>query len=120
MADLSHLWGNDLSWSSTGDLTVSDVPTLTQQRVLRRLLTSPGEYIWALDYGAGLSSFVGQPGAALAVRAAIRGQLSKEPAVAQSPQPVIDLVPDATGSLYVHVRYADTTTGATSTVSFAP
>ncbi len=118
MPDLSHLWGNDLAWSPTGDLAAADTPAVTQQRVLRRLLTSPGEYIWALDYGAGLATFVGQPGAASAILAATRGQIFKEAAVAQTPAPVIDLAPSATGTLYVHIRYADAQTGATETVAF--
>ena len=119
MPDLSHLWGNDLSWSSTGDLATAEVPILTQQRVLRRLLTTPGEYIWSLDYGAGLAAFVGQPGAAIAIGAAIRGQIFKEASVAQSPAPVIDLAPDQAGNLYVNIRYADATTGTTETIAFA-
>ena len=117
MPDLSHLWGNDLAWSPTGDLATADIPTVTQQRVLRRLLTTPGDDIWALDYGAGLAAYVGQPGAASAILAAIRGQIFKEAAVAQSPAPVIDLVPDPSGAFYVHVRYADANTGATQTVA---
>ena len=118
MPDLVHFWGNDLSWSSTGDLAITNTPSLTQQRVLRRLLTAPGEYIWSLGYGAGLSAFVGQPGAAIAIAAAIRGQMFKEAAVAQSPAPVIDLVPDQMGSLYVSIRYADAIAGTTETIAF--
>lgn len=119
MPDLAHLWGNDLAWSPTGDLATSDIPALTEQRVLRRLLTTQAEYIWALDYGASLAAYVGQPGAALAIQAAIRGQMSKEAAVAQTPAPVIDLTPDPSGTLYVHIRYADAESGATKTISFA-
>lgn len=118
MPDISHLWGNDLAFSPTGDLAAADIPTLTQQRVLRRLLTNPGDYIWALDYGAGLANFVGQPGAAAAIRAAIRGQIFKEAAVAQTPEPVIDLQPDPSGSIYVHIRYADAATSITQTLAF--
>ena len=118
MPDLAHLWGNDLAWSPTGDLATADTPALTEQRVLRRLLTTQADYIWSLDYGANLASYVGQPGAALAIRAAIRGQMSKEAAVAQTPAPIIDLVPDPTGNLYVHIRYADAATGATGTIAF--
>ncbi len=118
MPDLSHLWGNDLALSPTGDLATLDAPGLTQQRVLRRLLTNPGDYIWSLDYGAGLASFVGQPGAATAIKAAIRGQIFKETAVAQTPEPVIELQPDPTGILYVLVRYADAQTGITQTLAF--
>jgi hypothetical protein len=71
-----------------------------------------------LDYGAGLASFVGQPGAASAIGAAIRGQIFKEAAVAQTPEPIIELQPDPSGSIYVHVRYADAATATTQTVAF--
>ncbi len=118
MPDLSHLWGNDLALSSAGDLAIVDIPVATQQRVLRRLLTNPGDYIWSLDYGAGLARFVGLPGAASAISAAIRGQIFNEAAVAQAPAPVIDLQPDQTGDIYVSVSYADASTGATQTLTF--
>jgi hypothetical protein len=118
MPDISHLWGNDIALSATGDIAMVDAPALTQQRVLRRLLTNPGDYIWALDYGAGLANYVGLPGAAAAISAAIRGQIFKEAAVAQTPEPVIDLQTDPTGSIYVHVRYADAATATTQTLSF--
>ncbi len=118
MSDLTHLWGNDLAWSATGDLATSDTPDLTEQRVLRRLLTTQIEYIWQLEYGASLASFVGQPGAALAIQAAIRGQLSKEAAVAKTPSPVIDIASDPSGSLYVNIRYADAASGATTIIAF--
>ena len=118
MPDLTHFWGNDLAWSATGDLATSDAPSLTEQRVLRRLLTTQGEYIWHLDYGASLPAFVGLPGATLAIRAAIRSQMSKEQAVSQTPAPVIDLTPDPVGNLYVNIRYADAVSGVTGTIAF--
>ena len=118
MADLAHLWGSDLSWSSTGDLAVADTPSVTQQRVLRRLLTVPGEYLWSLDYGAGLATFVGLPGTANAIVAAVRGQLFKEGAVAQTPAPVIALAPDQAGNIYVQVTYSDAQIGTNQTIAF--
>ena len=118
MPDLYHFWGSDLSVSPTGDIAAADVPVITQQRLLRRLLTNPGDYIWSLDYGAGLGNFVGVPGAAQAIQAAIHGQIFKEAAVAHTPEPTIDLQADPTGSLYVHIRYADAQTGATQTLTF--
>ncbi len=118
MPDIAHLWGNDLSLSPTGDLATADIPTVTQQRVLRRLLTNPGDDIWTLDYGAGLSRFIGAPGASGAVRAAIRGQIFKEAAVAQTPEPVINVTASPTGTFYVHIRYADAQSGVTQTLSF--
>ncbi len=118
MPDLSHLWGNDLTLSPTGDLATADTPNVTQQRVLRRLLTNPGDYIWSLDYGAGLANYVGTPGATSAISSAIRGQIFKESAVAQTPAPVIDLQPDQAGDLYVTISYADADTGITQTLAF--
>lgn len=118
MADLAHFWGSDLTWSPTGDLTVADVPTVTQQRVLRRLLTAPGDYLWSLDYGAGLATFVGLPGAANAIVSAIRGQVFKEAAVAQTPAPAITLNPDQAGNIYVQVTYSDALLGASQTIAF--
>ncbi len=120
MPDLSHLWGNDLTLSPTGDLAIADTPVVTQQRVLRRLLTNPGDYIWTLDYGAGLARFVGAAGAMPAISAAIRGQIFQEAAVAQTPAPVIGLQADQTGALYVSINYADATTGTTQTLTFTP
>ena len=118
MLDLLHLWGNDLALSPTGDLATANTPALTEQRVLRRLLTAQLDYIWQPGYGASLPSYVGQPGAALAIRAAIRSQLSKEATVAAIPAPTIDIAPDPSGNIYVSIRYADATSGATNTLSF--
>jgi phage baseplate assembly protein W len=118
MPDLSHVWSADLSVGATGDLALASGSELGQQRVLRRLLTNPGDYIWQLDYGAGLAQFIGQPIAAPAIRAVIRSQIFKEAAVAQSPEPVIDVQFDASGTLYVHIRYVDADTGATQVLNF--
>ena len=118
MADVAHFWGSDLSWSPTGDLAVAEIPTVTQQRVLRRLLTVPKDYIWSLGYGAGLTSFVGLPGAANAIVSAIRGQLFKEAAVAQTPAPAITLNPDQAGNIYVQVTYSDVLLGTSQTIAF--
>lgn len=118
MPDLAHLWGSDLSLSPTGDIATADTPLVTQQRVLRRLLTNPGDDIWSPEYGAGLSRFIGQPGSIPGIRAAIRGQIFKEAAVSHMPEPAIDVAATAAGRFYVHVRYADAATGGTQTLSF--
>ena len=57
MSDISHQWGSDLSIGPTGDFALVSGAILGQQRVLRRLLTNPGDYIWHPDYGAGLAEF---------------------------------------------------------------
>jgi hypothetical protein len=122
MPDLSHQWGSDLSLSPTGDLALADGTLLTRQRLLRRLLTNQGDYIWQRDYGAGLASFVGEPGQPASIAALMRGQVSKEPGVAQTPAPDIEVSPifgtGPTGGLSLSMRYADADTSATQALSF--
>jgi phage baseplate assembly protein W len=119
MADVAHQWGSDWVSGPTGDIALVADAVLGQQRVLRRLLTNPGDYIWQLDYGAGLARFIGQPANALQITAIIRSQIFKESAVARDPEPVISVQVDpAGGTVYVDVRYADTTTGETQVLSF--
>ncbi len=48
----------------------------------------------------------------------IRSQIFQEAAVARTPEPVIDVAGDGTGAVYVAIRYADVTTGATQTLTF--
>ncbi len=122
MTDVSHQWGSDLTISSSGDIGTVTGPLLGQQRVLRRLLTNPGDYIWQLDYGAGLARFIGQPINPLQIRAVIRSQIFKEPMVARQPEPVIDVqvAPGgASGTVYVYIRYVDAESSQTMVISFS-
>ena len=122
MPDISHQWGSDVSTGATGDLMTSDGSVLGQQRLLRRLLTNPGDYIWQLDYGAGLSRFIGMPGNKLQIQAVIRSQIFKEPIVARNPEPVIDVDLSSegmSGMAYVQIRYVDAPTGQTQILSFS-
>ena len=119
MPDVSHTYGADLMTGPTGDVAVADGTVLGQQRVLRRLLTNPGDYIWQLGYGAGLAQFVGQPARAAQIRALIRSQIFQESVVARTPEPVVDVSFDGQGALFVDIRYADVTTGQTQILAFS-
>lgn len=122
MTDLFHQWGSDLTLGPTGDLATVWSSLLGQQRVLRRLLTNPGDYVWQLDYGAGLGQFVGNPASPLHIRAVVRSQIFKEAAVARSPAPIVAVDPLPAGgnaNVYVHLRYADTASGQTQPLSFS-
>jgi phage baseplate assembly protein W len=123
MPDLSHQWGSDLALSPTGDLALAADAELTRQRVLKRLLTNQGDYIWQLDYGAGLPGFVGQPANPARIAALIRSQIFKEPGVARTPEPNISVSPitgsGPTAGLSVQIQYADATSGATQSLSFS-
>lgn len=118
MSDLQHQFGSDLAVGPTGDLATVGGSTLGQQRVMRRLLTNPGDYIWQLGYGAGLAQFVGQPADATRIRAVIRSQIFREAAVARTPEPIADVVSDSAGTVSVQVSFADAVTTRTQLLSF--
>ena len=61
MQDICHFTGGDIDSSSTGDLRTATGSERTKQRILRRLLTNPGEYLFHPGYGAGLGKKVGEP-----------------------------------------------------------
>ncbi len=117
MADVHLGWGGDLGTTATGDLAVVGGGPAGTERVLRRLLTNPGDYIWQKDYGAGLARFVGMPADSAAVAALIRVQMRREPAVAAEPEPVIEVQAELPGTLSVQVRYADAETAETRTLN---
>jgi phage baseplate assembly protein W len=118
MPDLSHEFGADLEAGPTGDLAVAQGAAQGRQRVLRRLLTNPGDYIWQPEYGAGLGRFVGSPAAPERIRAVVRSQIFLEPAVARSPEPVVEVQADGQGRVFVAIRYADADSGETQSLSF--
>lgn len=119
MPDIWHQFGSDLLASAAGDIASADGATLGQQRVLRRLLTNPGDYIWQLDYGAGLAQFVGQPVDVARIRGTIRSQIFRENAVARSPEPQIDVQAGAGGEVFVTILYTDAPSGQTQLLSFS-
>lgn len=113
MIDLTHYIGSDLSIGPTGDLAFSSSTALGQQRVVRRIITNPGDYIWHLDYGGGVGLMIGEPANANAIRGVIRSQISKEAAVAPDPPAAIDVDATPTGVVTASIRYADADTGET-------
>jgi hypothetical protein len=111
MADAALVFGGDLAIGVSGDLALASGSGLTEQRVLRRLLTNPGDYIWQLSYGAGLGQFVGVAGAAGAVGAVTRAQLLAEARVAQAPLPQITVEQTGTSGIALTIAYQDAMTG---------
>lgn len=114
MADLRLEWAGDLSISSTGDLALVVDPQLGTQRVIRRLMTNPDDYVWHAEYGAGLGQFVGQATDPAAIKATIRSQMSLEAAVSQIVEPLIAVSSDPTGSYYLEIQYQDSATAQAS------
>jgi phage baseplate assembly protein W len=118
MPEISQQYGADLVLSAGGDLAVVDGAQLGQQRVLRRLLTNPGDYLWNPGYGAGLGQFVGKPANAARIRSVVRSQIFQESAVARSPAPAIEVAVDPAGAITLAISYADAATSAAQTLTF--
>jgi phage baseplate assembly protein W len=117
-ADLAHWLGGDLNVAASGDLLSVGEPIRSEQRLVRRLLTPPGSYIWHAKYGAGLARYIGQPTAAATITAIVRAQLKLESAVASSPAPQITVTGNPNGVLTVSITYWNNLVGAQRIVSF--
>lgn len=115
--DLAHWYGNDLNASAGGDLLTVDGIDKNKQRLLRRLLTNSGSYIWETAYGAGLAGKVGQPFSAASCQALVKSQMFLESFVARDPAPVVT-VTQLTNGLWVSILYYDNSTSQMVPLSF--
>ena len=120
MADISAVMGGDLALSASGDLLAVSGLVMTQQRVLRRLLTNPGDYIFQIGYGAGLAAMIGQPAEAARIAAVIRSQMKLERGVGPIPLPAVTVDAQPDGTVTATVRYADQATGASQQIALTP
>jgi hypothetical protein len=108
-SDIYLKYGGDYQVSQSGDLMMVSGAELTKQRIIRRMLTVPGAYIWHANYGAGLSRFIGQPlSRALynEITALVISQIYLEETVAKSPPPEIQFQPVEDG-LFCQINYFD-------------
>jgi hypothetical protein len=104
--DISQTLGAGLSFDTTGDLQVTQGTERSQQRVLRRLLTNPGEYLFHLAYGAGLPVQVGKMWARQTLQSLIRQQLWQENSITSQPAPDITVTPVREG-VSLSLRYQE-------------
>ena len=111
--DIFHVWGSDLVVGTGGDLALATSSDAVSQRVIRRLLTNPGGYIWNLDYGGGLAQFVGAPANPAKVEAIVSTQLALESAVPQNPPPqvTVTVADAANGYVVANITYSDLSSG---------
>ncbi len=117
MADLNTVWQTDLSYDLTSDLLLAEGSQLGQQRVLRRLLTNPGDYFAHPGYGAGLPAKVGSLSVPAEIEAVVRSQMLQEQAVAQDPPPTVSVSTILNG-IAVQVGYVDAVTGEPVLLTF--
>lgn len=129
--DLLSPFGGDVEFGpavdvSTAGLTGADFDFLVDrdeliQRIIRRLLTDPGEWIPFPNYGAGLRRFVNETLdniLILKIKNIILGQLLQEPDVSENPPPSVAMSLVNNG-LYVAVRVFSQDLGQVS-FAFSP
>lgn len=116
--DVNHWVGGDIGTSPTGDIGMVNGDTRTQQRIVRRLVTNAGDYIFHPDYGAGLPQKIGQTLDVGALRGLIRSQVLMEQGVAQTPEPQVDVAAINNG-VSVHIRYTSSITRNPVTLKFS-
>lgn len=106
---VSNNFGNDLSFSATNDLQTVTLQDRSKQRVLRRLLTNPGDYIQHPEYGAGLGRYVGEfftDTLINDVKSKIQSQLFLEDTVSKTPPPQIKIQTFLQNKgIYIQINY---------------
>lgn len=110
MADIYHIFGYDLNISESGDLESSDSSDSTKQRILRRLCTNSEEYIFSLNYGAGLPLYVGDTKTLSDIRATVLQQMNMESGVSSNPQPSVSIQDFGYGKRKISIIYSDSNT----------
>lgn len=110
MSDIYLDYGSDLQIASSGDFETVTGSTLTQQRIIRRLLTILKTYIEHPEYGAGLAGYVGRlmsPDVIDEIIGKVKAQMYLEDAVSKIKPPVITIQPDQTiiNNLNVGITY---------------
>ena len=121
MPDIYQIYGYDVEANVNGDLLTADGSDYVQQRIIRRLLTNPGDYIFHPGYGAGLGQYIGQNLSAdkkKEIEGNIIQQILLEDSVAKSPAPVVNFKVLSANTLYVQITYYETTSQQEFTLSF--
>lgn len=116
--DIYHYFSGDTSSDGVGGLLSADGVTESQQRIIRRVLTNPGDYIYDPSYGIGAGVYVGATTAELGgLKSRISNQILQEPSVSPSPAPEVTLKSDL-GVLYISIKYMDVPSNTTQLLLF--
>jgi len=119
LADLAHVWGGDLSTSSTGDLLLSTGLQRSQQRIFRRLNTNPNSYIGQPKYGAGLPQFIGKTTSPRQISAVVFSQMLLEDSVSKTPAPVVSAQQTPTlDAISLNIGYTDSPSAAPTVLAY--
>ena len=117
MPDAQHWFGEDLSVSPTGDIALVDGIDLGNERIVRRLMTNLGAYIWHIDYGASVPKRVGDTLDLTLIESVIRSQIYLEDAVSKDHDIGIKVEPILNG-VFVEIQYVDALSGQQASLQF--
>jgi hypothetical protein len=118
MPDAFHYFSGDLQFGSNGDLQTVDSVQESQQRILRRLLTNPEDYIWQPTYGAGLPAQIGQTTNEAAIESLVTTQMYLEASVVQTPPPQVEFDFFLNG-INCSIQYIESDSNQPTTLSFS-
>jgi phage baseplate assembly protein W len=118
LSDLDHWYGGDVGATTTGDFSGATGDTRSQQRIVRRLCTNPGDYIFHTEYGGGLPALIGSNASDSQIKAVVKSQLKLEPSVQQSPEPIVTLSRINGGIVTITIQYTDAQTRNAVLLSF--
>jgi hypothetical protein len=113
--DLYHYFGSDLEVSPTGGLATATGSTLTDQTVIRYLLTNPGDDPFNPTFGLGASQMIGEPEAAAKVKALIIGGMKTLSVVDQTQPIIVNVYAEDTNTLTAVITYTDSVSGSALT-----
>lgn len=102
-----NIGGSDIQFNSSNDILTVDGDELTQQRILRRLMTTPGTYLQHPTYGVGLPIYIGLPltdELFSQLKTLVINQMFLEDGVSKAPEPVIELT-SLTRQLFIQITY---------------
>jgi hypothetical protein len=119
--EIYHYYGNDLLLDTNGDLLSASGPILTQQSLLRRLITAAPNYKWEQTYGAGIGSNVGLALSAQrfnTIKATIISQVYLEDTIAKTPAPTITIKQTGINTINCTILYYDAITNQPFVLSF--
>src|SRR5580692_7342227 len=103
-------WGGDLVVADNGDIALAiDTlanPIATQQRMLRLILTNPGDDLQYPWYGSGIRESIGAmitPALLSGFKARITQALATDPGIVSNPAPVVSVTTDNIASVFIVV-----------------
>lgn len=117
MADLYQIWSNDLALNINNGIALATMAEAGRQRVLRRLLTNPGDYFAHPEYGAGLPNKIGTLATTAELQAIVLSQMLQEDAVSSIPEPSVTVTQIVNG-VSIFIQYVDAINNEPVTLSF--